>query len=71
MLFRKRAVVSSGDIIIIITPPFLFQWFLANLSYQEALSDTQVAIVNILSSTSGDSLSLSLSVKTRLLLLST
>lgn len=30
------------------------QWFLANLSYQEALSDTQVAIVNILSSTSGD-----------------
>ncbi|PNJ00737.1 SLC35F5 isoform 8, partial [Pan troglodytes] len=27
--------------------------FLANLSYQEALSDTQVAIVNILSSTSG------------------
>ncbi|XP_077437154.1 solute carrier family 35 member F5-like isoform X2 [Vanacampus margaritifer] len=28
-------------------------WFLANLSYQEALSDTQVAIVNILSSTSG------------------
>lgn len=37
----------------------LFQWFLANLSYQEALSDTQVAIVNILSSTSGDSPSLS------------
>lgn len=33
---------------------FLFQWFLANLSYQEALSDTQVAIVNILSSTSGE-----------------
>lgn len=32
----------------------LFQWFLANLSYQEALSDTQVAIVNILSSTSGE-----------------
>ena len=31
------------------------QWFLANLSYQEALSDTQVAIVNILSSTSGES----------------
>ncbi|MGH0150478.1 UNVERIFIED_CONTAM: hypothetical protein FKN15_017706 [Acipenser sinensis] len=29
------------------------QWFLANFSYQEALSDTQVAIVNILSSTSG------------------
>ncbi|XP_075843880.1 solute carrier family 35 member F5 isoform X2 [Microtus pennsylvanicus] len=29
------------------------RWFLANLSYQEALSDTQVAIVNILSSTSG------------------
>ncbi|NXU62117.1 S35F5 protein, partial [Horornis vulcanius] len=28
-------------------------WFLANFSYQEALSDTQVAIVNILSSTSG------------------
>lgn len=37
---------------------FVFQWFLANLSYQEALSDVQVAIVNILSSTSGDSLSL-------------
>ncbi|XP_048861976.1 solute carrier family 35 member F5-like [Brienomyrus brachyistius] len=32
---------------------FFFVWFLANLSYQEALSDTQVAIVNILSSTSG------------------
>ncbi|KAJ8256004.1 hypothetical protein COCON_G00198680 [Conger conger] len=32
---------------------FCFVWFLANLSYQEALSDTQVAIVNILSSTSG------------------
>ncbi|XP_068185523.1 solute carrier family 35 member F5-like isoform X2 [Antennarius striatus] len=31
---------------------FCFVWFLANLSYQEALSDTQVAIVNILSSTS-------------------
>ncbi|XP_070999595.1 solute carrier family 35 member F5-like isoform X3 [Oncorhynchus clarkii lewisi] len=29
------------------------QWFLANLSYQEALSDTPVAIVNVLSSTSG------------------
>ncbi|KAG2459193.1 S35F5 protein, partial [Polypterus senegalus] len=28
-------------------------WFLANFAYQEALSDTQVAIVNILSSTSG------------------
>ncbi|KAJ7407400.1 Solute carrier family 35 member F5 [Willisornis vidua] len=28
-------------------------WFLANFSYQEALSDTQVALVNILSSTSG------------------
>lgn len=38
---------------------FVLQWFLANLSYQEALSDVQVAIVNILSSTSGDSLSLS------------
>lgn len=35
---------------------FVSQWFLANLSYQEALSDTQVAIVNILSSTSGDSI---------------
>lgn len=34
-------------------PLFVSQWFLANLSYQEALSDTQVAIVNILSSTSG------------------
>ncbi|XP_028356815.1 solute carrier family 35 member F5 isoform X3 [Physeter macrocephalus] len=32
---------------------FCFVWFLANLSYQEALSDTKVAIVNILSSTSG------------------
>ncbi|XP_064420042.1 solute carrier family 35 member F5 isoform X2 [Latimeria chalumnae] len=32
---------------------FCFVWFLANFSYQEALSDTQVAIVNILSSTSG------------------
>ncbi|XP_017296287.1 solute carrier family 35 member F5 isoform X2 [Kryptolebias marmoratus] len=32
---------------------FCFVWFLANLSYQEALSDAQVAIVNILSSTSG------------------
>ncbi|KAM8857824.1 solute carrier family 35 member F5-like isoform 1-T1 [Synchiropus picturatus] len=32
---------------------FCFVWFLANLSYQEALSDTQVAIVNVLSSTSG------------------
>lgn len=58
MLFRRgllyRKVTSSSP------PLFLFQWFLANLSYQEALSDTQVAIVNILSSTSGDSLSLSL-----------
>nr|XP_014348510.1 PREDICTED: solute carrier family 35 member F5 [Latimeria chalumnae] len=33
---------------------FCFVWFLANFSYQEALSDTQVAIVNILSSTSGE-----------------
>ncbi|XP_026867690.2 solute carrier family 35 member F5 isoform X3 [Electrophorus electricus] len=32
---------------------FCFVWFLANLAYQEALTDTQVAIVNILSSTSG------------------
>uniref|UniRef100_A0A4W3HJJ7 Solute carrier family 35 member F5 n=1 Tax=Callorhinchus milii TaxID=7868 RepID=A0A4W3HJJ7_CALMI len=32
---------------------FCFVWFVANFSYQEALSDTQVAIVNILSSTSG------------------
>ncbi|KAG8432200.1 hypothetical protein GDO86_016734 [Hymenochirus boettgeri] len=32
---------------------FCFVWFLANYSYQEALSDTEVAIVNILSSTSG------------------
>ncbi|XP_028928740.1 solute carrier family 35 member F5 isoform X5 [Ornithorhynchus anatinus] len=32
---------------------FCFVWFLANLSYQEALSDSQVALVNILSSTSG------------------
>ncbi|XP_068102440.1 solute carrier family 35 member F5 isoform X2 [Hyperolius riggenbachi] len=32
---------------------FCFVWFLANYSYQEALSETQVAIVNIISSTSG------------------
>lgn len=32
---------------------FCFVWFLANYSYQEALSETQVAIVNIVSSTSG------------------
>ncbi|XP_062861871.1 solute carrier family 35 member F5-like [Trichomycterus rosablanca] len=32
---------------------FCFVWFLANLAYQEALTGTQVAIVNILSSTSG------------------
>ncbi|CAB1328352.1 unnamed protein product [Coregonus sp. 'balchen'] len=32
---------------------FCFVLFLANLSYQEALSETQVAIVNVLSSTSG------------------
>ncbi|XP_053132387.1 solute carrier family 35 member F5 isoform X4 [Hemicordylus capensis] len=32
---------------------FCFVWFLANFSYQEALSETRVAIVNILSSTSG------------------
>ncbi|XP_066542546.1 solute carrier family 35 member F5-like isoform X3 [Hoplias malabaricus] len=32
---------------------FCFVWFLANLAYQEALTDTQVAVVNILSSTSG------------------
>ncbi|KAM4698145.1 solute carrier family 35 member F5 [Rhinophrynus dorsalis] len=32
---------------------FCFVWFLANYSYQEALSDTQVAIVNVISSTSG------------------
>ncbi|XP_051937978.1 solute carrier family 35 member F5-like isoform X2 [Hippocampus zosterae] len=32
---------------------FCFVWFLANLSYQEALSARQVAIVNVLSSTSG------------------
>ncbi|XP_053553979.1 solute carrier family 35 member F5 isoform X2 [Bombina bombina] len=32
---------------------FCFVWFMANFSYQEALSDTQVAIVNIISSTSG------------------
>ncbi|XP_067405652.1 solute carrier family 35 member F5 isoform X3 [Emydura macquarii macquarii] len=31
---------------------FCFVWFLANFSYQEALLDAQVAIVNILSSTS-------------------
>lgn len=30
-----------------------FVWFLANFSYQQALSETEVAIVNILSSTSG------------------
>lgn len=44
---------------------FVSQWFLANLSYQEALSDTQVAIVNILSSTSGNSITLSLRVHYR------
>ncbi len=49
------SVLLEGNITSL--PLFLFQWFLANLSYQEALSDTQVAIVNILSSTSGDSLS--------------
>ncbi|KAG8540579.1 hypothetical protein GDO81_019012 [Engystomops pustulosus] len=32
---------------------FCFVWFLANYSYQEALSETQAAIVNIISSTSG------------------
>ncbi|XP_077129551.1 solute carrier family 35 member F5 isoform X2 [Ranitomeya variabilis] len=32
---------------------FCFVWFLANYSYQEALSDTRVSIVNIISSTSG------------------
>ncbi|XP_063285203.1 solute carrier family 35 member F5 [Pelobates fuscus] len=32
---------------------FCFVWFLANYSYQEALSETQVAIVNVISSTSG------------------
>ena len=29
------------------------QWFVANLSYQEALLDTQAGVVNVLSSTSG------------------
>ncbi|XP_060786130.1 solute carrier family 35 member F5-like isoform X3 [Neoarius graeffei] len=32
---------------------FCFVWFLANLAYQEALTDTQVAIVNTVSSSSG------------------
>lgn len=32
---------------------FLFQWFFGNYSYQEALSQTEVGIVNVLSSTSG------------------
>ncbi|XP_022098441.1 solute carrier family 35 member F5-like [Acanthaster planci] len=32
---------------------FCVVWFLANFSYQEALNDTQMAIVNTLSSTSG------------------
>ena len=31
----------------------VFQWFVANFTYQEALDDTQMAIVNTLSSTSG------------------
>ena len=31
----------------------LFQFFFGNLSYQEALKDTQAGIVNVLSSTSG------------------
>ncbi|XP_066305451.1 solute carrier family 35 member F5-like [Branchiostoma lanceolatum] len=32
---------------------FCIPWFLGNLSYQEALDETQAAVVNILSSTSG------------------
>ncbi|KAK3083091.1 hypothetical protein FSP39_013752 [Pinctada imbricata] len=32
---------------------FSFLWFLANLSYQEALLDTEAGVVNVLSSTSG------------------
>ncbi|XP_033628995.1 solute carrier family 35 member F5-like isoform X1 [Asterias rubens] len=32
---------------------FCIVWFLANFSYQEALDDTQMAVVNTLSSTSG------------------
>ncbi|XP_077997239.1 solute carrier family 35 member F5-like [Glandiceps talaboti] len=32
---------------------FCFVFFLGNMAYQEALADTQVAVVNILSSTSG------------------
>lgn len=55
---KKEGTVNCNDkyklVIHQIFLCFLFlQWFLANFSYQEALSDTQVAIVNILSSTSG------------------
>lgn len=32
---------------------FCILWFLANFSYQQALKDTQAAVVNVLSSTSG------------------
>lgn len=57
-LGREKNVINCNDrykyIVHQVSLCFLFlQWFLANLSYQEALSDTQVAIVNILSSTSG------------------
>ncbi|XP_038047864.1 solute carrier family 35 member F5-like [Patiria miniata] len=39
--------------VIKISLSFCVVWFLANFSYQEALNDTQMAIVNTLSSTSG------------------
>ncbi|XP_076858746.1 solute carrier family 35 member F5-like isoform X2 [Brachyhypopomus gauderio] len=48
-IMGKRGVGSVAKISFF----FCFVWFLANLAYQEALTDTQVAIVNILSSTSG------------------
>ena len=51
-VFGERCAAADA---VLIPVCVLHQWFLANLSYQEALSDTQVAIVNILSSTSGQS----------------
>lgn len=49
---RPRSGGAAGTLPSAALP--LLQWFLANLSYQEALSGTQVAIVNILSSSSGE-----------------
>ncbi|XP_047671166.1 solute carrier family 35 member F5 isoform X3 [Tachysurus fulvidraco] len=48
-IMGKRSVSAVAKISFF----FCFVWFLANLAYQEALTDTQVAIVNIVSSTSG------------------